>query len=365
MCASHRRLFRRISQNALVASKALRYSRPRARRRDPRPADFSSPDRGAAILTVFSIPKAFRGHVSITQRNAIASWTKLEPRPEILLLGSDEGTAQVARELGVRHIPEVGCNEHGTPLVREIFHRAERRSPAGVMCYVNADIVLTSDFVWAVARVRKKLNKFLIISKRINLNITEPLRFGAHWESGLKKLGREKGTPGDHTSIDVFVFPKGTYPDMPDFGIGRPWFDQWLIKMARSRNIPVVDVSEAAPIFHQNHDYSHVVGGADRVWRSKEAEDCLRMYGGVEHAFTFLDATHAVSREGVLKRVRLRKPLFALKHGYWGSLVQRTLPVRNKLRLRRKFWQSEKPVLDPAKPASGATKSIGATSAAD
>lgn len=52
-------------------------------------------------LTIFAVPKPFRGQIGIIQRNAIQSWTKLKLRPEIILLGNDEGTQEIAREFGL------------------------------------------------------------------------------------------------------------------------------------------------------------------------------------------------------------------------------------------------------------------------
>ena len=78
------------------------------------------------MLTIFSCPKPFRGHVDITQKNAIRSWLFLDPRPDVILLGNDEGVGETARELGVRHIPDVECNEFGTPLLSSIFEEARK-----------------------------------------------------------------------------------------------------------------------------------------------------------------------------------------------------------------------------------------------
>ena len=50
----------------------------------------------ATACTFFAMPKAFRGHVGMIQRNAIGSWLRLTPRPEILLFGDDEGIAEFA-----------------------------------------------------------------------------------------------------------------------------------------------------------------------------------------------------------------------------------------------------------------------------
>ncbi len=295
------------------------------------------------MLTIFSIPKSFKGHIGIIQRNAIRSWTLLEPRPEIILFGSEEGTAEVAHELGLRHIPGIASNEYGTPLLNDLFWQAEANAGGDTMCYVNADILVLSDFSRAVAGVTEKLKSFLAISERINLDVTEPIAFDADWESEIKKRVRGEGVRGPHTAIDVFAFTKGTYRLVPDFGIGRLWFDQWLIKAAREAGIPVVDLSLVAPVVHQNHDYNHVAGGAEAIWKGKEAEHNLGLYGGVEHAFTLLDCTHELTPGGRIRGAGPRRKKFEMRHFAWDLLLRRTVNIRNTLKLRRKFWRTEVP----------------------
>jgi 5,10-methylene-tetrahydrofolate dehydrogenase/methenyl tetrahydrofolate cyclohydrolase len=51
------------------------------------------------MLTFFGVPKAFRGHTGIIQRNAIGSWARLGRGSRVVLFGDEEGTAEVAREL--------------------------------------------------------------------------------------------------------------------------------------------------------------------------------------------------------------------------------------------------------------------------
>jgi len=293
------------------------------------------------MLTIFSMPKAFRGHIRTIQRNAIQSWTLLSPKPAIILLGSDEGTKEIAEEFELQHVPDVAANEHGTPLLNDLFRQAERASSSETMCYVNADILLLSNFEQAIAQATKNISRFLLVSQRINLDITEPIVFDTAWETSLRSLSRKRGAPGDHTAIDVFVFSRGLYPNLPAFALGRLWFDQWLIKAALQSGAPVVDLSKVAPVIHQNHDYNHVAGGADQVWRGREAEHNFRLYGGKKHAFTLLDATHELTLEGRVGHVRLRRQRFEVERFAWDIFVRRTLNIRNALKLRRKFWQQE------------------------
>ena len=287
------------------------------------------------MMTVFSIPKAFKGHISVIQRNAIASWTRLEPRPDILLFGQDEGTAEAAREFGVTHEPELARNKFGSPLLSDMFRKAEARSTHDLMCYVNADIILTSKLVGAIERVCERFPRFLAVSERINLDITQPLDFSGDWEAALAEKCRTEGVPCGPTGIDIFVFKKGTYPNVPDFAVGRLWFDHWLIKAACDANLAVVDMSRVAPLIHQNHDYNHVPGGAEWVWKGEEAEVNRKYYGGGNESFTLSNVTHELTDRGGVRRVILRKEWRATKELFWQVAIHGTHAVRSRLGLSR------------------------------
>lgn len=295
------------------------------------------------MFTLFTIPKAFAGHIGVIQRNAIGSWVRLRreglPQPEIILFGNDPGTAQVARELGLQHIPNVACNEFGTPLLDDLFHKAEAVARFPTLCYANADIILLGNFLRATELVQTRLPRSLLVSRRINLDLPEPLDFGPGWEEALQLRAKTTGFDGHYSAIDIFLFPKGMYSAIPDFAIGRLWFDHWLIKAVRQLDLPVIDASLIAPLLHQQHDYNHVPGGADQVWRGTEAKRNFHLYGGVRHAYTLLDVTHELTPSGVIRRVRFRKPLYKLRTLAWKIFVERTVGIRNSLGLRRKFWQ--------------------------
>ena len=48
------------------------------------------------MLTFFTTAKPFKGHSAIIQRNALKSWTLLDPDIEVILFGDEEGAAEVA-----------------------------------------------------------------------------------------------------------------------------------------------------------------------------------------------------------------------------------------------------------------------------
>jgi hypothetical protein len=122
------------------------------------------------MLTIFSCPKPFTNpHINIIQRNAIKSWTLLKPKPEIILLGNDKGVSEICKEFNLIHIPEIERNEYGTPLLNSIFSEAEKVASYQLMCYINADIILMSDFMKAIEAVINQIKPpFLLIWKSLN-----------------------------------------------------------------------------------------------------------------------------------------------------------------------------------------------------
>ena len=129
------------------------------------------------MITMFSSPKPFRSDINTIQRNAIKSWTLLTPTPEIILMGNEEGTAKISKEFGIQHIADVKKNEFGTPLVNDLFAKAEKAARNPLMCYVNTDIILMSDFLPSIHMTYREQPGSLIVGRRWDLDVSEPLDF--------------------------------------------------------------------------------------------------------------------------------------------------------------------------------------------
>src|SRR5713226_2939442 len=286
-------------------------------------------------LTILSMPKPFRNHIGIIQRNAITSWTMLRPRPEIHLFGEEEGVAEIAAELRISHLHDIARNEFGTPLLDDLLRRAREFARTPLLCYVNSDIILLQEFVDAVSAIHAQFPKFLGGRRIIKKKLTETLDFGGGGEMKLRREILPLGTPGNATAIDVFVFPPDSYQQVPPFAIGRAWFDQWLIKDARRQRIPIVDITQVTRAIHQNHDYGHIEGGQLGAYWGEEARRSLEIYGGVPHAFTLLDVTHELLPSGRIRRVRFRREAAAVQDWLWKAVIQPTSGLRGKLGLRR------------------------------
>ena len=107
------------------------------------------------MLTIFTLPKPFEDIYEVIQRNAIRSWTLLKPKPEILLFEDEKNTTKkVAEEFSIGYITDVKKNEFGTPLINDIFEKAQEVAKNDILVYVNADIILISNFIKSIKQIK-------------------------------------------------------------------------------------------------------------------------------------------------------------------------------------------------------------------
>ena len=256
------------------------------------------------LLTLFTTPKPFVGHIGMIQRHALTAWSKLSPQVRVMVFGEESGAAEIAAELGFMHVPLIGRNRYGTPLLDSMFSQAELRSPTPYLCYINADIILMADFWEAFQKVIREKKWFLMVGKRWDYDLQEPLDFNADWQTPLREAVRLKGKPQRPTAIDYFVFARGMWGRLPAFAIGRTAWDNWLIYKARQLKIPVIDAGDVVTAVHQNHDYAHAgrslhTRGFNWIWRGPEAKLNLAMAGGNKCLYTLWDCTHLLTAEGL------------------------------------------------------------------
>jgi hypothetical protein len=237
------------------------------------------------------------------QRNAIRSWNLL-PDVEILLLGEETGLAEAARDLGVKHISKVKCNESGTPLISSMFELARQNSDSDLLCIINADMILMEDFVEAAHRSPLLRDKFVLLSQRWDLDVTQPIEFTEGWQNRLRSTVQSQGALHRPAGSDFFLFPRSTFQEVPSFTIGRAGWDNWMIYKARKEKWTVIDCTPSVMIVHQNHDYSHLPGGKPH-YEHPDTNENIRLAGGEANIrYTVLDATHQLV-DGKLVRPKL------------------------------------------------------------
>jgi hypothetical protein len=255
------------------------------------------------FLTIFSAPKKFSDpHIAIIQRNAIRSWLNMGPDVKTLLVGEEPGMQNVADELGVTQLSQVKRNSWGTPLVSSIFQLAREASRSPYLAYVNADILLTPDFVDIARTVSSQVKEFLVVGQRWDLDVTQSLLFEGQWDQVLKQRAKQEGKLHPPAGSDYFIFPRTLFIDMPDFAIGRAGWDNWMIYKALKSRWHVVDATHSLMIIHQNHDYSHLPGGVPHYDLEETAINAA-LGGGYGNMFMTLDTNFELV-DGILRRSR-------------------------------------------------------------
>lgn len=251
------------------------------------------------MITIFAMPKPFEGHIGVIQRNAISSWTRLSPRPEIILFGDETGTADFAREFGLRHIAQIRRNEKTTPYLDDLFAQAQAAASFPIMAYINSDIILFDEFERAIESVAAWRPQFLMAGRRCDIDLTVPIDFSAgDWERNLRDDVTRRGKKRSASWIDYFVFPRGMYREVPPMLIGRMWWDNWLVWKAAEIGAPVVDASPRVLAVHQNHPYPYA-GGFFATWQSDEGQWNERLAEGGLHARTLREARFKLGPFGV------------------------------------------------------------------
>ena len=286
------------------------------------------------MLTIFTVPKPFKEHINIIQRNAICSWKMLSTNPEIILLGSEDGTAEICNEFGLIHVSEIDRNEYDTPLLDDAFAKAQDIAINDIVCYVNADIIFTDKLIGSVSRVRKWKNKYLIIGRRWNLDVDREINFQSNeWQDEITTLALNTDNQATPYSIDYFIFPRGLYDKIPPFLVGRAFWDNWFIWNAIDKGIPVIDASAVNITIHQNHDYSHHPDGRKGAYEGAEASHNSGLLGGRTHYYSISDANFILTNNGVKRN--LSKEYFLSKyHLLIWILMYRTRYLRHKIGIR-------------------------------
>lgn len=227
------------------------------------------------MLTIFTIPLPFQGRDAISQRNAILSWTYLQPTPEIILLGDEQGTGEFALRHGLRYIPSVAHTEDGFISTRNMFLDAQQAASNDLLALVDADVVLMDDFMSTVTRFVSN-EAFFLVGYRRAIALDRELDFSPGWDERLRSLVDQKGFKFHAKAgagSDYSVFRKGLFDDtMPDFSLGKGHWDGWLMYHALDRGCELVDCTDTVFAVHQDHPW--------RVWRGEGSQRNLKLTGG-------------------------------------------------------------------------------------
>lgn len=239
------------------------------------------------MFDIFCTPKAFTDpHVSLIQTNAIRSWRAAMPDTQLMVFGNDAGVPEFAQANGLRHVGGLQSKASGAPLLSDLFAKAERFATSDYLCYINSDIILTSDFARVVSTLASSTSRFLMIGGRTNLDVLEEIDYtDPSWEVALRERAQRDGDLL-LAGMDYFVYPRGTFTHIPQFAIGGTAFDNWLVWRARRDKVAVIDVTTEVLAIHQNHP-----GHWAQINESENAIQNRTLLNSWQRSFTIKDAT--------------------------------------------------------------------------
>ncbi|MFL3005262.1 MAG: hypothetical protein ACJZ1R_03760 [Candidatus Neomarinimicrobiota bacterium] len=209
------------------------------------------------MITIFGTPKNFEGIFKIIQINAIRSWRSLSKDVEIIIFGKSEGAQKIANEVSAIYYPNIKCSKNGVPLLSDLFYKANKIASFDILLFINSDILLPKRFIYSIRNVKNKFSNFLLVGHRWDLKVQNLINFNEaaavslFWE--MSEMKSKKASPA---AVDYFGFRKNSLKKIPDFVVGRPGYDNWLIWYARRNFMPVVDISEEVKVIHQSHHYN-------------------------------------------------------------------------------------------------------------
>jgi ADP-heptose:LPS heptosyltransferase len=295
------------------------------------------------MISFFTSFKPFRGTTGVQQRNAVRSWRAAVPGCEIIVCGAVEGDADVLAEVNAVRVPDIACNAFGTPLISALFAEAQRLGSHRVLCYINGDIILLPDFAGAVARL-SSWRTFAAVGQRWDLDWDAPIDVGrAGWEETLRQAVGTRGQQHDGRAMDFFAFRRGAVGPLPEFAIGRPAWDNYLIKHFLVRHIPIVDLSRVTMPIHQNHDYAHVAQRKGAAWDGPEAERNRAL--AAEQFWGFNPRYYSIMNAQWIMFDRRIVPAVGPRRAWWRFMPIIPDPIRNAARIGLYLMQHGGPML--------------------
>ncbi|MBA65882.1 MAG: hypothetical protein CMG55_08795 [Candidatus Marinimicrobia bacterium] len=244
------------------------------------------------MITIFCTPKNFEGIFDVIQKNAIRSWRKVSSEIEIIIFGDSFGAKEIASEVNGIYYPKIKCSKNGVPFLSDLFDKANKISVNDTLMFINADIIIPKNIFDPIKIIRNQFQNFLSVGSRWDLDVDQSINFE---KEDIVKLFWEKANNysvrSSPAAIDYFIFNKNSIKKIPDFVIGRPGYDNWLLWYARRNLIPLIDLSNEIRVIHQNHHFNfHNIKQDPKIYYEEDGLNNRKIHGN--KVLNLLDANY-------------------------------------------------------------------------
>ena len=210
------------------------------------------------LLTMFTTMK----DIDLRERihaNTLLNWAALSPYLSPILFAPNSRTtdrwSRLASRLGWETIP-ISETINDVPILKWMFRIIERRGyQTPFVGYANADILFDGELLRTLLGVLgtyDDLDKRMILITGRRRNVNVHLLPDATCLACIRKIAL--GAQLYQTDAeDYFIFSRAGFPwnDVPEFVVGSPGYDNWLVAKALQWGVTVVDASRTINAVHQ------------------------------------------------------------------------------------------------------------------
>lgn len=280
--------------------------------------------------------------------NALRSWREIHPDSDILVFGAVPGAAEAAAKVNAILIPEVRCSPTGAPSFDDMAAYASAHGRYDMQVYVNSDILLDGSIARGLRSASQTFEQFLLVGERIDLGPSVTLELGERKLVDILDGLARSGQLWVHgpTGADYFGFKRGLWVELPSVFMGRGLCDQALLHFCLGNCIPVIDATFGVLALHQFHDYEHIQGGLEEVFRGQDRASMALIHGLRNCLPTVADADWRFGEGGEIEPAHRRSGLrqLELTFRYRFGFKRTALAMRALQHVRGKAYLLPKPL---------------------
>lgn len=207
------------------------------------------------MFTIFTFPRPFKEPFLTPQINAINSWKKIHSDVEIFLINDEENSSKIFAEANNIKCINGKFSKYGSPLLRYALNEIKKQAKHKDIVFLNTDIIYIDGFIRSINAIRSHYKEYFVVGRRKDIELKQKIDFSNdNYKSLLIDL-YNRGQLHNLSGLDYWIFPKNLFNDIPDFRIGKPGYDSWLLANASKKLVPTIDASQTVRILHQNHYY--------------------------------------------------------------------------------------------------------------
>ncbi|XP_036363601.1 uncharacterized protein LOC115217102 isoform X2 [Octopus sinensis] len=197
--------------------------------------------------------------------NTVRNWLAFGPSVKVIVFSANPETRIFCEKIGCNYQYITVQRVTGVPLLKSMYLEAQKSFDSFFYAFANADILFEANLIKTLERVLYMFNNtekaILIIGQRTNvMNVTKEEAVPVN---SVTKIALNRGTIFRTDAEDYFITSKPfPWKAFPDFIVGSPAYDNWLVAYAIHNNFLTIDATNSIIAVHQttrsgNYDGHH------------------------------------------------------------------------------------------------------------